>query len=320
MDVFDATHDNAVVVIKECDTVSKCEINWHSTSLARKTLKCVDLDEKTHIETAAILEQGDDIRIVLVCALRAEVDLVRFTEVIYIDPRSDTLVSRKPFTNGCRYKHGVGRFVMAKSKSGTAVFVASKCNFDEPDCLGAHPSFAIFEATFEDFVVRVFDSTLELNAPVNGNNSQIKSIDLETNRAILCIGGIVESQIYTTAGTFVPPTDYDLSACADCACVQCVGGRCARGECSCGDCTCFDELMAIDPESGCCIWQTDSSRVFVTSTVFYEHKEHYKFDTDLNAMSNAVFIRDRLWVVAFRGDSSIVGYCDFGEADTKPCM
>ena len=209
---------------------------------------------------------------------------------------------------------------MAKSKSGTAVFVASKCDFDEPDCLGAHPSFAIFEATFEDFVVRVFDSTLELNAPVNDNNSQIKSIDLETNRAILCIGGIVESQIYTTAGTFVPPTDYGLSVCADCACVKCVGGRCARGKCSCGDCTCFYDLVAIDPESGCCIWQTDSSRVFVTSTVFYEHKEHYKFSIDLSTMSSAVFIRGRLWLLAFHENSKAVGYGDFGDADTKPCM
>ena len=97
MDAFDATHDNAVFVIKKGDTVSRCETIWHSASLDQaKTMTCVD---KAHIETAAILEQGDDIRIVLICAVRAEADLVRFTEVIYIDPRSDTLVSRKPCTN-----------------------------------------------------------------------------------------------------------------------------------------------------------------------------------------------------------------------------
>jgi hypothetical protein len=180
--VFDATHDNAVFIAKSI-------ITWYCASLGQeKTLTCVDRDEKVIITKAAILEQGDDIRIVLVCSVRTATDLVRFTEVIYIDPRSDTLVSRMPFPReGCWCKIGTGQFSMVKSKSGTAVFVANKYSFDTPDQTGVYPSFAIFEATFDDFVVRVFDSTLALNAPVSDNRQNIKSIDLDRHNCLVWV-------------------------------------------------------------------------------------------------------------------------------------
>ena len=298
--VFDATHDNAVFIATR-------DITWYCAPLAQtKTMTCVDIDEKAYIAKAAILEQGDDIRIVLVCAVRNESDLVRFTEVIYIDPRSDSLVSRKPFPNeGCRYKIGMGRFVsMVKSKSGTAVFVTNKCSFDMPDLKsGMYPSFAIFEATFDDFVVRVFDSTLAMNGPVIDTNQYIKSIDLEANRAIVWVGGVVGSQLYTKAGTFVPATQYDLSV--------------------------SDDLAAIDPESGCCVRVPRGSvdaymhtTLDVTPTVSYEHAETFDVGVPLYTTSrNAVFIRGRLWFTTFDKTTNVIRYRDFGsDADTKPCV
>jgi len=191
---------------------------------------------------------------------------------------------------------------MVKSKSGTAVFVANKYSFDTPDQTGVYPSFAIFEATFDDFVVRVFDSTLALNAPVSDNRQNIKSIDLDANRAIVWVDGVVESQIYTTAGAFVPASRHDLSF--------------------------HDDLAAIDPESGCCVWvprgRVDPYKytiLDVTPTVSYEHTETFDVGVPLYTTSrNAVFIRGRLWFTTFDKTTNIIRYRDFDfGADTKPC-
>ena len=304
--VFDATHDNAVFIADGIMT-------WYCASLGQeKTLTCVDTCAFGS-KKVAILEQGDDIRIVLVCSVYT--DSVWFTEVIYIDPRADALVSRKPFpSEGCQYKIGTGQLAMVKSAYGTALFVGEKCGSVKPDCkpdclMGTHPSFTIFEATFDDFVVRVLDSTFALNAPVGDNRHQtIKSIDLVGNRAIVWVscrgvGGVFETQIHKTADAVVPATEH----------------RVPRDH----------NLLAIDPESGCCVWvprgRVDPYKytiLDVTPTVSYEHTETFDVGVPLYTTSrNAVFIRGRLWFTTFDKTTNIIRYRDFDfGADTKPCV
>jgi len=283
-------------------------MTWYCASLGQeKTLTCVDTGAFGS-KKVAILEQGDDIRIVLVCSVYT--DSVWFTEVIYIDPRADALVSRKPFpSEGCQYKIGTGQLAMVKSAYGTALFVGEKCGSVKPDCkpdclMGTHPSFTIFEATFDDFVVRVLDSTFALNAPVSDNRHQtIKSIDLVGNHAIVWVscggvGGVFETQIHKTADAVVPATEH----------------RVPRDH----------NLLAIDPECGFCVWTSiyKGVTVRVTPSISLELDEYFDIDIPVYTITrNAVFIRGRLWFTSFNGKTNIIRYRDFDfGSDTKPCM
>ena len=285
--VFDATHDNAVFVSQNVITW----INAITGEQKRITCNMSERDKYQRIQNVIFMEQGEDMRIVV----------NSLEELIYIDPRVDTVVTRKQFpiqlSKSNSYCNRIPAIKMVKSSTGTAYLVTIKAiSYDNPE----RSTFTIFEVTFDDIIVRVFDDHCRTNPPIYYGN--IMTVDVEANSAIIWFGCAVECQMVVADCRFTSKRH---------------GERFNR------------ILLSVDPESGCCAWRgewnaagiQECDHIFITPTISGENREI--FDIGLRPISTSahVFVRGRLWFIVQSGGFDNVCFRDFDfSTDTKPCV
>ena len=277
--VLDATHDNAVFASYDV-------VTWISAITGEQ--KRIASDIHIRAINVVFMEQGEDMRVVVISN----------DELIYIDPRLDTVVARKKFPIILSQNTRKNLLTMVKSSTGTAYLVTTnaKLNSSDPD----RTSFAILEVTFDDIILRVFEDHPKLDPAVYYGN--IKCIDIEANSMIVWFGCAVECEIFATDRRNTPKRH---------------GQQFGR------------VLLSVDPESGCCAWRgqwnaeeiQECDHMVITPTISGENREI--FDIGLRPVStgNHVFVRGRLWFTTIGWGLNRVCFRDFdSSADTKPCV